>query len=79
MTKLREMLAAHPEGYSDTIQVRFLNFNASSLDVYVQFYTTVTNIMEYRAVREDINLRIMKIFADCGASMAYSEIARVYV
>lgn len=71
LTKLREMLAAHPEVYSDTIQVRFLNFNASSLDVYVQFYTTVTNIMEYRAVREDINLRIMKIFADCGASMAF--------
>lgn len=68
---LRGMLAAHPQVLPDTVQVRFLEFGASSLDVFVQFYVKTTQIAEYRAVREEINAKILEILQTRGASLAF--------
>lgn len=65
------MLKGHEGVHADTVQVRMLDFGASSLDVTVQFYTKTTDISEYRAVREDINLRILGILAAQGVSLAF--------
>ncbi len=66
-----DMLKQHPDVHTDTVQVRMLDFGPSSLDVLVQFYTKTTDIKEYRAVREDINLRILGILAQQGVSLAF--------
>lgn len=68
---VREMLCAHPHVHADTVQARLLDFGASSLDVTVQFYTKDTAITEYRAVREDINFRILDILAAHQVSLAF--------
>ncbi len=68
---LRAMLRLHPDVIEDTIQVRLLDFAASSLDVFVFFYVNTTSIVEYRAVREDVNLRIIDIMERHGASFAF--------
>ena len=65
------LLAAHPQVLDDTVQVRFLEFGASSLDVFVQFYVKTTQIAEYRAVREEINAKILEILQTRGASLAF--------
>ena len=65
------MLKGHEGVHAGTVQVRPLDFGPSSLDVTVQFYTKTTDITEYRAVREDINLRILDILAAQGVSLAF--------
>ena len=65
------MLKGHEGVHAGTVQVRLLDFGPSSLDVTVQFYTKTTDITEYRAVREDINLRILDILAAQGVSLAF--------
>ena len=71
MQAVAAMLKGHEGVHADTVQVRMLDFGASSLDVTVQFYTKTTDISEYRAVREDINLRILGILAAQGVSLAF--------
>lgn len=66
-----DMLTQHPEVHADTVQVRMLEFGASSLNILVQFYTKTTDIKAYRTVREDINLRILDILAQQGVSLAF--------
>ena len=68
---VRAMLENHPGVHSETVQVRLSEFADSSIDIAVQFYTKTTDIVEYRAVKEDVNLRIMDIMAGEGASFAF--------
>lgn len=68
---IRTMLEQHPGVHADTVQVRLDEFAASSIDIAVQFYTKTTQIVEFRAVKEDINLKIMDIMAKEGASFAF--------
>lgn len=69
--RVRAMLENHPGVHSETVQVRLSEFADSSIDIAVQFYTKTTDIVEYRAVKEDVNLRIMDIMAGEGASFAF--------
>ena len=69
--ELPAMLENHPGVHSETVQVRLSEFADSSIDIAVQFYTKTTDIVEYRAVKEDVNLRIMDIMAGEGASFAF--------
>lgn len=68
---VRAMLQAHGRVNGDTVQVWLDGFGASSLDVTVQFYTKDTAIGDYRAVRQDINFRILDILSARGASLAF--------
>jgi len=70
-TPLDQWLENHPGVHSETVQVRLSEFADSSIDIAVQFYTKTTDIVEYRAVKEDVNLRIMDIMAGEGASFAF--------
>ena len=59
MAKLREMLLGHPKVSPDWLHVRFDDgFGAYSLDVAVFAYIRTRDWLTYRAIREDINLRI---------------------
>lgn len=69
--RVRAMLISHPDVFPDTVQVRLLDFSGSSMDVFVLFYTKITDIAAYRVVREDVNLRILDIMAQEGASFAF--------
>ncbi len=69
--RIRSMLEEHPGVHSDTVQVRLDEFASSSIDIAIQFYTKTTQIVEFRAVKEDINLKIMDIMAQVGTSFAF--------
>jgi MscS family membrane protein len=71
MAKLREMLLGHPKVSPDTLHVRFDGFGAYSLDVEMFAYIRTPDWLEYRAIREDINLRIMDIVKEAGTSFAF--------
>ena len=71
MTRLREMLLGHPKVSSDKLHVRFDGFGAYSLDVAVFAYIRTRDWLTYRAIREDINLRIMDIVEEAGTGFAF--------
>lgn len=71
MAKLREMLLGHPKVSPDWLHVRFDGFGAYSLDVSIFAYIRTREWLTYRAIREDINLRIMDIIDQAGTSFAF--------
>ena len=71
LTELREMLKNHPDVHKDTIMVYFDEFQDSSLSLFCYFFTTTTVWSNYLNVREDINLKIMKIVEQNGAGFAF--------
>jgi MscS family membrane protein len=71
MAKLQEMLLGHPKVSPDWLHVRFDGFGAYSLDLAVFAYIRTRDWLTYRAIREDINLRIMDIVKEAGTSFAF--------
>jgi MscS family membrane protein len=71
MAKLREMLLGHPKVSSDSLHVRFDEFGTYSLNVKVFAYIRSRDWLNYRAIREDINLRVMDIVDEAGTGFAF--------
>lgn len=69
--ELKEMLNNHPDIHPDTIFVYFNEFGESSFDIFMYFFTITTNWKKYLEVRQDVNLKIMKIIEDNGMSFAF--------
>jgi MscS family membrane protein len=70
LVEVRKMLYAHPKVVSEPLHVRFDGFGETALDVDVFAYIGVTNYSESLEIKEDLNLRIMDIFADAGIELA---------
>ncbi len=68
---LRDMLLAHPRVADEEPRVRFIGFGESSLNVEIRVNIDTTNGNEFRAINEDIYLRIMKIVKDAGTGFAF--------
>lgn len=71
LKELRDMLQAHPEIHNDQIMIFFDEFGDSSLNLFCYFFTNTTVWAEYLAVRENVNLEMMKIVEKNGASFAF--------
>ena len=71
IAKLREMLLGHPMVSPEKLHVRFDGFGAYSLDVEVFAYIRTPDWLEYLAIREDINFRIIDIVNDAGSGFAF--------
>jgi len=71
MAKLREMLLGHPEVSPDWLHVRFDGFGAYSFDISIFAYVRTREWLNYRAIREDINLRIVDIVKEAGTGFAF--------
>lgn len=71
LNEIREMLRNDPDINQQTILINFTDFQDSALGIFCYFFTNTTNWQEYLMVRERINLSIMKIVEDNGASFAF--------
>jgi len=69
--KIIKLLADNQEIYSDNILVSFENFKESSLDILVQYFTRTTDAAENLKIREEINLKIMRLLQNEGISLAF--------
>ncbi len=54
-----------------TILVRFTDFGESSLDVFIYYFSNSADWDYYLSVRERVNLKIMRLVAELGMSMAF--------
>jgi len=71
LTKLREMLLAHPKVTEDPARVRFMGFGNSSLNVEIFSYGDTKDWNEFLAIQEDVYLRIMDIVDEAGTGFAF--------
>ena len=72
MADIKEILKGH-EGISqsDSLMVNFDTFGDSSLNIFIYTFTKTANWETYLDIKEDINLKIMKIVEDNGSSFAF--------
>jgi MscS family membrane protein len=71
LAALRDMLLAHPRAVDDEPNVRFAGFSDFALKVDIRVKINTTDPNEFRAIREDIYLRVMKIVKDAGTGFAF--------
>lgn len=69
--KLRQMLKANENLYEEDMSVAFTKMNESSLDIAIVCYCHFTDYNSYVKVLENINLGIMGILEEVGASCAF--------
>ncbi|CAM3963071.1 mechanosensitive ion channel family protein [Alkalicoccus chagannorensis] len=55
----------------DLIIVRFSEFNSSSLDIFLYFFTIPTGWVEYMKIKEEFNFRVLEILEEEGVNMAF--------
>ena len=68
---IRKLLREHNEVYQDFFLVNFTDFGASSLDIFVYYFTTTTVWAEYLRVRQEVNIAIMKLIESLGMEVAF--------
>ncbi len=70
VTDVQKLIDDHPRTTSDG-KVRFQEFNASSLDILVQYLVDTMDWTIYLDVKEEINYKIMDIVEKHGCSFAF--------
>ena len=71
LAEIRKMLYAHPKVGSDSANIRFANFDSSSLRLEITAFVLTRDSNEFIAVREDLLLRIMDIVGKSGSGLAF--------
>jgi len=71
LVTLRDMLLAHPRVVENDPRVRFAGFGNFSLNIEIRVEINTSDRDEFRAIREDIYLRVMKIIRDAGTGFAF--------
>ena len=68
---IREVLRTDEGVQQDFILVNWTDFGASSLDILVYYFTTTTKWLEHMDIRQRINVKIAKVVAANGSSVAF--------
>lgn len=69
--KIEKMLYSHDEIDKEFISVKFDQFNNSSLDILVYFFTNSIEWHDFMRVKEEVNYKIMEIVEEEKASFAF--------
>ena len=71
LTRLRELLIAHPMVTPDPARVRFVGYGAFSKDVEIFAYIRCADQDTFLAVQEDLLLRIEDVIQQAGSGFAF--------
>jgi MscS family membrane protein len=71
LTKLREMLLAHPRILAESARVRLTGLGASSRDIEMFGYARTGDWSEFLGIQEDVFLRIIDIVEQSGTDFAF--------
>ena len=71
VARIREVVESDPDVSEEGIIVRFEAFGGSSLDIRVMYFTTGILPAEHLAIKERVNLAIMRVVAELGLSIAF--------
>lgn len=71
VTRLRNYLHSNDDIDQTTVLVYFKEFNDSSLDIFVYYFTKSTEWKKYLDIKQQVNLEIMNIVAEENAEFAF--------
>jgi len=71
IARIKTLLKTHPGVDQDYMLVNFTGFGSSQLDIFLYYFTATTVWAEYMEIRQDINLKIMKIVEELGLAFAF--------
>ncbi len=72
LTDIRTMLRSHEDiAQKETMLVNFTSFDDSSLGIFIYTFTDTANWARYMDIKEDVNLKIMKIVEDNHSNFAF--------
>jgi len=71
LARIREMLLAHPKCSADNMRTRLIGYGAYSLDIEVYVYLRCQTQNSFRAVSEDLLLRMLEIVNESGTGFAF--------
>ncbi len=69
--RIEDYLKNNPDIDQEFMLVKFTEFNASSLDLFIYCFTSSTDWTKHLSVKQDVNLRIMEMVEEMGMSIAY--------
>ncbi len=70
--EIREMLQEHPKiAQKETLLVNFNNLGESTLDIFIYAFTNTAQWNHYLEIREDINIKIIKIVEKNHSDFAF--------
>ncbi|MFC0470606.1 mechanosensitive ion channel family protein [Halalkalibacter kiskunsagensis] len=69
--RIESILRSHDEVDQELIMVRFNEFNSSSLDIFIYFFTKTIAWTEWFRIKEEINYEIMRILEEENVSIAF--------
>ncbi|MBP8855271.1 MAG: mechanosensitive ion channel [Oscillospiraceae bacterium] len=76
LEKTRALLLANTGIVGDTVQVRFAEFVRGALQVSVVYFTNTTVYAEYLTIKDEMNLAILQILAECKLPLAGPEVLK---
>lgn len=71
LAEVRRMLMGHSKVEPRDARMRFVGFNASSLDCEIFAYVITETMTEFLSIQEDLLLKVMDIVSESGASIAF--------
>jgi MscS family membrane protein len=71
LRRIRELLKNDEGVDPDFFIVRFTDFGASSLDIFLYYFTKSIKWDEHLGVRERVNLNVMRSIREMGLSIAF--------
>lgn len=69
--RVEAMLKSRDDVHQEFMLVKFTDFGASSLDLFVYYFSVSTDWTEHLRVRQEVNLAIMDIIEKMGLSIAF--------
>jgi MscS family membrane protein len=71
LLRLKEILTEHEMIDTDPVRVRFIKFGLNGLEIELCAYVHTAENEIFLAVKEDINLRILEVIAECGSYFSF--------
>ena len=69
--RIEEYLKGSEHIDQEFMLVKFTEFNASSLDIFVYCFTKTTDWTKHLQVKQDVNLRVMELVEELGMGIAF--------
>lgn len=73
LIELRKLIISHPKTLDVAARVRFEDIERDAFRIVINAYISTTSIVEFKAISEDINLRVLEIIRAQGVTLAIPE------
>ena len=71
VARMNRIVTDHPQTWTDTLEIHFKDFGASSLDILVYFFINVPDWHQELKVRQEIFLAFMTAAEEMGVNFAF--------